>query len=203
MRNTQLFALHCGYSDTHTLLSGPLSMPPTPYELRWRQKVLSICAVFLQMIGIAAVLYQSPGYWTQPYHTSALSGQAWVDELIQGHPDRIYNELGMHLHVFLAFVANLRALGGLETSKKGVSVEEQAAIFLYACITGLSVRHLGERFQRSNKTISKYVFLSFFSNVLTVVVDTSERSWMLFQASHSTQLMCSCQLWRPLWPVSS
>ncbi|TEB21271.1 hypothetical protein FA13DRAFT_1643125 [Coprinellus micaceus] len=66
------------------------------------------------MIGIAAILYQSPGYWTQPYHTSALSGQACVDELIQGHPDRIYNKPGMRLHVFLTFVANLRALGGLE-----------------------------------------------------------------------------------------
>jgi hypothetical protein len=36
-------------------------------------------------------------------------------------------------------------------------LEEQLAIFLYACVTGLSVRHLGERFQRSNDTISKYV----------------------------------------------
>jgi hypothetical protein len=179
------------------------TMAPTPYELRWRQKVLSLCAVFLQMIGIAAVLYQSPGYWTQPYHTSALSGQAWVDELIQGHPDRIYNELGMRLHVFLAFVANLRALGGLETSKKGVSVEEQAAIFLYACVTGLSVRHLGERFQRSNETISKYVPSPGLSIVLIVVVDISARSWMWFRASHSTQHMCSYRLRRHHWPVSS
>jgi hypothetical protein len=36
-------------------------------------------------------------------------------------------------------------------------LEEQLAIFLYACVTGLSVRHLGEHFQRSNDTISKYV----------------------------------------------
>jgi hypothetical protein len=35
-----------------------------------------------------------------------------------------------------------------------------AAIFLYMCVTGLSVHHVGERFQRSNKTISKYVGIS-------------------------------------------
>jgi hypothetical protein len=33
-----------------------------------------------------------------------------VKELILGHPDRIKNELGMSLHVFLAFVTQLRVL---------------------------------------------------------------------------------------------
>jgi hypothetical protein len=107
------------------------------------------------MIGIAATLYQSSSYWQQRYHTSALSSEAWVNELIHGHPDRIFNELGMRLHVFTAFCANLQLLCGFTMSRKGVTVEEQAAIFLYACVTGLSIRHLGERFQRSNETISK------------------------------------------------
>ncbi|KAJ6472096.1 hypothetical protein C8R45DRAFT_757208, partial [Mycena sanguinolenta] len=33
------------------------------------------------------------------------------------------------------------------------------------CVTGLSIRHLGERFQHSNETISKY-----FRNVLFAIV---------------------------------
>ncbi|KAE9384886.1 hypothetical protein BT96DRAFT_618866, partial [Gymnopus androsaceus JB14] len=41
---------------------------------------------------------------TQSYHTSGFSGQAWVKELVTGHPDWIHTELGMHLHVFTAFV---------------------------------------------------------------------------------------------------
>jgi hypothetical protein len=41
------------------------------------------------------------------------------------------------------------------SSSRFVSLEEQLAIFLYACVTGLTVRHIGERFQRSNETISK------------------------------------------------
>ncbi|KIM61587.1 hypothetical protein SCLCIDRAFT_54529, partial [Scleroderma citrinum Foug A] len=37
-----------------------------------------------------------------------------------------------------------------------VSLEEQLAIFLYTWVTGLSIRHVGERFQRSNDMISRY-----------------------------------------------
>jgi hypothetical protein len=36
-----------------------------------------------------------------------------------------------------------------------VMLEEQLAIFLYTSVTGLSIRHVGERFQRANGTISK------------------------------------------------
>jgi len=40
------------------------------------------------------------------------------------------------------------------SDSKFVSLKEQLAIFLYALVTGLSVKHVGERFQQSNKTIS-------------------------------------------------
>ncbi|KAG2368968.1 hypothetical protein BDR07DRAFT_1572002 [Suillus spraguei] len=36
----------------------------------------------------------------QPYHTSALSDEAWVVELLTGHPECIWCELGVHAHVF-------------------------------------------------------------------------------------------------------
>lgn len=57
-----------------------------------------------------------PNYWRQPYHTSALSGQAWVEQLMQGHPDQIFHELGMCLHVFLSFSGNLQLHCGFKTS---------------------------------------------------------------------------------------
>jgi hypothetical protein len=103
---------------------------------------------------MAVLLYSSPLYWKQDYHTSALSGRAWVQELIIGHPDRIKSELGMRVHVYLALVAQLRVLCGLNDSKH-ITLEEQVAILLYTCVTGLSIRHVGERFQHSNETISK------------------------------------------------
>ena len=38
-----------------------------------------------------------------------------------------------------------------------VSLEEQLAIFLYTCVTGLTTRHVAECFQHSNKTICQSV----------------------------------------------
>jgi len=58
------------------------------------------------------------------------------------------------VHVFLALVHELWAVCGLRDSCY-VGLNEQVAIFLYMCVTGLSIRHVGERFQHSNETISK------------------------------------------------
>ena len=90
-----------------------------------------------------------------PYHTSILSGHQWVLELISGHPDRIRCELGMEKEVFLQLLLELRQAGHQDSRR--VTLEEQLAIFLYICVTGLTVRHVGEQFQRSNDTISRYV----------------------------------------------
>jgi len=87
------------------------------------------------------------------YHTSALTGQAWVLELLTGHPQCIRCELGMHRHVFVTLIEQLRAFG--HTDSQHVSLEEQLSIFLYTCVTGLTIRHVGEQFQRSNDTISQ------------------------------------------------
>ncbi|KZP05026.1 hypothetical protein FIBSPDRAFT_684529, partial [Athelia psychrophila] len=64
-----------------------------------------------------------------PYHTSALTGEAWVMELMMGHPDRIRCELGVSLVVFQALVTHLQEIGFKRS--KYVSLEEQVAIFLY------------------------------------------------------------------------
>jgi hypothetical protein len=89
----------------------------------------------------------------QPYHTSILTGEGWVLELLTGHPERIRCELGVHRHVFLELIFELRRLG--HTNSRFVSLEEQLAIFLHTCVTGSTIRHTGERFQRSNETISR------------------------------------------------
>jgi hypothetical protein len=44
---------------------------------------------------------------------------------------------------------------GYGDSRNGVTLEEQLAIFLYMCVTGLNARHTGERFQQSNETIAR------------------------------------------------
>jgi hypothetical protein len=107
------------------------------------------------MLSATATMMQAM-YTREPYHTSILTGEGWVMELLSGHPERIRTELGVHLHVFSVLISDLRAAG--YQNSKYVSLEEQLAIFLYACVTGLTIRHLGERFQRSNETISRLVF---------------------------------------------
>lgn len=89
----------------------------------------------------------------EPYHTSALTGAAWVMELLLGHRKRIRTELGVSHEVFSKLIEELQGMGYMET--RYVTLEEQLAIFLYMCVTGNTIRHTGERFQRSNETISK------------------------------------------------
>ena len=121
-----------------------------------------VAGLIIYIIAAAAQIYFEPIYFKIPYHTSILMGEGWVQELLDGHPLRIKTELGMQRHVFCKFVRALVHCG-LKLSKH-ISNEEQVAIFLYASITGLSIRHLGERFQRSNSTIARY-----FCRVLTTL----------------------------------
>jgi hypothetical protein len=62
----------------------------------------------------------------------------------------------MGLHVFLALLAKLRSISGVADSIY-ITLEEQAAIFLYTCVTGLPIHHVREQFQPSNETILKYI----------------------------------------------
>ena len=73
----------------------------------------------------------------EPYHTSGLTRQAWVLELLTGHPQCICCELGMYWHVFVALIEQLRAFG--HTDSQHVSLEEQLSIFLYTCVTSLTI----------------------------------------------------------------
>jgi hypothetical protein len=121
-----------------------------------RRRLFQFAALFISIILTALTSILEAETTKEPYHTSALTGHAWVLELITGHPERIRCELGVHRHVFAALITELQMLG--YSNSKYVSLEEQLAIFLYCCVTGLTIRHTGERFQRSNDTIARYMF---------------------------------------------
>lgn len=120
-----------------------------------RSRRNSYLMTIITTLAAAITHYASGLYDKQSYHTSALTGHAWVLELLTGHPDRIRCELGVRHHVFHLLLDKLRELG--HTDSRHVTLEEQLSIFLYSCVTGLSTRHVGERFQRANDTISRYV----------------------------------------------
>ena len=110
---------------------------------------------------VGALIYARPLYDKTLYHTSALTGEAWVQELLTGHHERIHNELGVHKEVFYELLESL--CDGGQGPSRHISLEEKLMIFLYTCVMGLSLCHIGERFQHTTETISKYVCPSFYS----------------------------------------
>ena len=135
-----------------------------------RRKVLQLLFHYITLFvgilvtGTTSLLLSESLKVPQAYHTSLLTGEGWVRELQAGHPERIRCELGVHSHVFLELIEELHRLG--HRRSKYVSLEEQLAIFLYICVTGMTIRHTGERFQRSNETISRQVICFIFSLIL-------------------------------------
>jgi hypothetical protein len=123
-------------------------------QRRLLQQQISIYVTLIVSVMLTAIAtLLGSVYICDPWHTSALTGEAWVMELLSGHPECMRTALGVNLHVFSALISELQAAG--HKNSKYVSLEEQLAIYLYACVTGLTIRHLGERFQRSNETISR------------------------------------------------
>lgn len=143
--------------------------------------------------AFAIVNYSNTYYNKTPYHDSALSGAAWVCELLRGHPERIRAELGVHKHVFKALITSLKN-AGLRRSKF-VTLEEQLAIFLYNCVTGLSLRHVAERFQRATETVSKYVYVNQFTIPLIIFMsDTFLKCSSFFLPTPSTTITSNFHL---------
>ena len=122
-----------------------VTLPP------WYQAIL--LSVIHLILEIMLKGYLTPHIPCTPYHTSALSGASWVHELLNGHPERIWNELGIYQSTFTLLIKALQVLG-LQSSCH-IPIEEQLSIFLYSAVTGLSCTHVGERFQRSLDTITK------------------------------------------------
>jgi hypothetical protein len=122
-------------------------------EIQRRRLAFLSSATAICTVCQAAIELVTPNIDRTPYHTSILTGEAWVQELLTGHPRRIRNELGVYRQTFSTLVETLRDIG--IQSSRYVTIEEQVAIFLYTVVTGLSSTHVGERFQRSPGTIQK------------------------------------------------
>jgi|ERR1700722_10655907 len=100
-----------------------------------------ICILTLGLVSYSVAVKDKT-----PMHTSILSGQQWMEELLDGHDGRFYNAFGMNKHVFLCLVQVLRQKAGLDNMKH-VLLKEQVGIFLYTAVTGASNRKVQERFQ--------------------------------------------------------
>ena len=119
-------------------------------------QVINIAVISIALVRKEVVLYGTSMYDKTPYHTSAFMGEMWVIELLHGHPEWIQNKLGVHKHIFLSLCTDLCWYGHWDS--KTMSLEEQLAIFLYTCITGISIRHVNKGFQHATDTMSQQKF---------------------------------------------
>ena len=121
-------------------------------DLRRDRLIILLSTIMIQLVYYYNLLFLTPTA-PIPFHTSILTGKAWVLELLNGHPDRMRISLGVSVQVFQQLVDMLTQRCSFTHSHNGIYVEEQLAIFLYTAVMGLSSRHVGERFQHSNETI--------------------------------------------------
>jgi hypothetical protein len=117
------------------------------------RRIQKYAILFISIILTPTAVLVDSLFAREPYHTSILTGEGWVMELLSGHRNRIRCELGVSHDVFAALISELRDMG--HGNSKYVSLEEQLSQFFFICaVTGLTIRHAGERFQRSNETMS-------------------------------------------------
>ena len=107
-----------------------MSDSPSSYD---SEEEVDYMSIYLLMKAAQAIVeYATPLYDKIPYHTSALSGEAWVLELLNGHPKCIRCELAVHKHVFCSLIKELSTMG-LEPSQN-VTSEENLSIFLHVSL---------------------------------------------------------------------
>ena len=106
----------------------------------------------------AIVEHATPLYDKTLYHTYFSSFGQSMGSRAPEWPSKVY--LLRACSVFYALIKELSTMG-LKPSRNIMS-EEKLLIFLYKCVTGLSVEHVGEHVQHSNHTISEYSSLSYF-----------------------------------------
>ena len=131
---------------------------PDRWVDRWVDRQVDRWVVILAIVQMAGVLgcltYETLlSCQCTPYHTSALSGEAWVQELLSGHPECIKNELGVYWGTFVILIKAFQMLS--IQSLHHVSIKEQLSIFLYTAVTGLSCIHVREHFQWTPSMIIK------------------------------------------------
>jgi len=119
-----------------------------------RRKIIISAAI---LASTAILLYIESCQQRLPYHTSILTGEKWIIELISTQNyHHFYKQLGMSRESFLVLVRDLEA-HYLVDQMRYMTTEEQVAIFLYTVVTNLSNHKVAERFQRSGETVSRYV----------------------------------------------
>ena len=95
--------------------------------------LVGLAAMILLYVTIECIKKYTLCFNKTSIHTSILSGEQWVQELLDGHDERFYNEMGMHQPIFHVLLALLKADGGLRDSRYVTAWEQLATFLHYTC----------------------------------------------------------------------
>jgi hypothetical protein len=112
-------------------------------------------AFYVKTVVSAAFIYCTMYFSKEPYNASSLSGELWLQELLDGHPEWFQTQFGINKHVFQHLVHDLQNIG--LTCLKYLTLKEHVVIFLYTLVTALSSWLVAEQFQHSLDTITRYM----------------------------------------------
>ncbi|KAL4567082.1 hypothetical protein LXL04_022654 [Taraxacum kok-saghyz] len=119
-----------------------------------REELLYHLLLHNQEADDVAIYYYYTHIYKEPCMTSEQTGEAWMKEILNGHPNRCIGAFRMSASLFTKLCEYLQNNYGL-TSSDRMSVKENVGIFVYTLALGLSNRDVSERFQRSGETISR------------------------------------------------
>ena len=88
-------------------------------------------------------------------HTSKLSGDAFMKEVLNGHPRVCYEMFRMDIDVLWHLCNELKRLRILKEDNGIVSLEESVAMFLYIIGHNTRMRVVSDRFPHSTETIQR------------------------------------------------
>ena len=96
-----------------------------------------------------------------PCRTLKLTGELWVQDVLNGHPRRYQEQFRMSASIFLSLEKWISTHTEIRNLRKheGISIMQKLAIFLWITGHGASNRDAQEQFQHSGETISRYIFI--------------------------------------------
>ncbi|KAF6145537.1 hypothetical protein GIB67_037570 [Kingdonia uniflora] len=133
--------------------------------------------------AVAASHYYVNYILKEPCRNSKLTGKEYIAELVNGNPVQMCENLRMNKHVFQKLCDILRMEGSLRDTR-GVDVDEQVAIFLYAIGHDERNRIVKERYQHFGETISRH-----FNTVLDVVVSLAPKFWQPVKSDTPNEIL--------------
>ncbi|KAK9988613.1 hypothetical protein SO802_028852 [Lithocarpus litseifolius] len=100
--------------------------------------------------------YMQRHYDKQPMRTSALTDQAYIDEVTEGNPAKCYEMLRMTPELLLHLVDELTQHGHLVDGLGGVNATQAMAMLLYILGHNTRYRCVADRFQHSTETVCRH-----------------------------------------------